>query len=1109
MTPFADFLDSPSGRFFKAQVAAALTRDFDRLAKTLLGRPKLVRRNEMRFPHGLVIRLDGRKRGVWKCWTAGIGGGPVQLIQFARGCDEVAAWEWAGHYVGVEPEARTWTKGERKEWIERQKRERMARLEQQRRAEEQDRAERIRIARSIWEASAAIGGTLGEKYLTETRGIPAPADGWPHDVVRYHAGDRAVVFAATTDDGEVQAVHSIYLTATAKNRHRANGSKIKITHGVLDGAVARLPGPVDKPLQIGEGGETSLSAWRATGYATWILLGALAGAKPPRGRIVIGLVDDDAPGSPADQALQKSLVGWRKDGINIQLATPWPVPRFDKSDFNDLLRETGDLDAVRQRIRLAELAAHGLAPAPAPFALPTATAATIRTAVSAAITDFFAHRSDTPSPRVLLSGATGIGKTQELGVRLPATIEVDKAKKRPHRVIIAVPAHKLGRQIVQRYRQLAADTKVTLDITVFEGRGNPWQPPPLDREYLCNDLAAVGLALEAGADVTATVCGSAKSETRCRFRDGCAYFAQIERAKAADIVIVAHNFLFDPLPQALLDNVGAVIIEEDFTTHGIGTVELPIATFDDKALWLYPVLEDGAADHHRTAQLDELYQKLRTALTSAADGQQLAEALAAAGLTSKSIGDARRLSWKRKLPDDMRPGMSLDERRTASLAAAKINPVVRRIHAVLSAVQRVAEQAENDDAAAPPISFDGGKITVHRLREPASWLKSLSVLIASASVRPDLVRRFFPTLEHKAPPMPALPHQTVRQYLGAFGKAGITRKKLDELVIQIRFEAAIGKTVLVITHMRDEHAFAGIPGVRTLHHGNVAGDDDFGDVDLVVQIGGPFAPQAEIARLASAESGRLVPSAKPVRRPCIGLLADGSGMRFERLAYEDPAAQAVHAGIYDESFTQGGLGRGRGVNRSINSPLDIRIFGNVPLPVPIHSIDRWRPANRIAKMLLRGAVHLNASDMHCFYRDLFPSPGAAAQAIHRWNGRTALITEVNRLARQLPAPWVEVTWQPNGQGHRTRKSYVASANLAAVHAEAVREFPAGLAAWTVAPFTAGAAAPPSLWVAEDADIAGKKGFFPDMSASSSATSQFSAGLGAGAPPEGARAPPDG
>ena len=128
--------------------------------------------------------------------------------------------------------------------------------------------------------------------------------------------------------------------------------------------------------------------------------------------------------------------------------------------------------------------------------------------------------------------------------------------------------------------------------------------------------------------------------------------------------------------------------------------------------------------------------------------------------------------------------------------------------------------------------------------------------------------------------------------------------------------------------------------------------------------------------------------------------------RFDRLAYEDRAAQAIHARIYDQSFVQGGLGRGRGINRTADTPLEIRILGNVPLPVPIHSIDRWRPINRIAKMLLRGAVHLNAGDMHCFYPNLFPSTDAAAQAIHRWNGRAALITEVQRLARQLPDSWV-------------------------------------------------------------------------------------------------------
>lgn len=59
-SPFADFLDSPSGRFFKAKVAEALTRDFEQLARELLAAPKKGRRTgrELRFDHGIVIRLD-------------------------------------------------------------------------------------------------------------------------------------------------------------------------------------------------------------------------------------------------------------------------------------------------------------------------------------------------------------------------------------------------------------------------------------------------------------------------------------------------------------------------------------------------------------------------------------------------------------------------------------------------------------------------------------------------------------------------------------------------------------------------------------------------------------------------------------------------------------------------------------------------------------------------------------------------------------------------------------------------------------------------------------------------------------------------------------------
>jgi hypothetical protein len=202
---------------------------------------------------------------------------------------------------------------------------------------------------------------------------------------------------------------------------------------------------------------------------------------------------------------------------------------------------------------------------------------------------------------------------------------------------------------------------------------------------------------------------------------------------------------------------------------------------------------------------------------------------------------------------------------------------------------------------------------------------------------------------------------------------------------------------------------------------------------------------------------------------------------------------------------QGGLGRGRGINRSAATPLEIRILGNVPLPLPVNSIDRWRPINRIGKMLLRGAVHLNAADMHSFYPDLFPSPEAAAQAIHRWNGRTALIAEVRRLARQLLFPWVEIAWQPNGQGHKPRMSFVGLAEIAAVRAEALREFPAGLATWTATPLTA---APPPLWSAEEHDTGGKKASFPPVSESSSASGQ-EAGVATGAcRADQPRAPPD-
>jgi hypothetical protein len=49
-----------------------------------------------------------------------------------------------------------------------------------------------------------------------------------------------------------------------------------------------------------------------------------------------------------------------------------------------------------------------------------------------------------------------------------------------------------------------------------------------------------------------------------------------------------------------------------------------------------------------------------------------------------------------------------------------------------------------------------------------------------------------------------------------------------------------------------------------------------------------IAPQARI------ESGRRVEAAAPVRTPCTGLLEDGTGVSFERLASRPLNIKAVH-----------------------------------------------------------------------------------------------------------------------------------------------------------------------------------------------------------------------
>jgi len=349
---------------------------------------------------------------------------------------------------------------------------------------------------------------------------------------------------------------------------------------------------------------------------------------------------------------------------------------------------------------------------------------------------------------------------------------------------------------------------------------------------------------------------------------------------------------------------------------------------------------------------------------------------------------------------------------------------------------------------------------VPALRPPAKWLKEIPVIIDSATARLELVQKFFPNVEYVEPPQPALPHQHIHQIIGSFGKTA-TAKKLDDLIIDYRLRTlgSQGRNLL-ITHKASEAGFKAIAGLATRHHGDVAGDDDYGDVENLGVIGGPFAPKREIASRASAEQGHRVLEEAPVRQTCVALMTDGYGVEFERYGYADPAKMTVHAGIYDSEIEQG-IGRGRAVNREAHTPLNVFVYANSPLKMPVTTIERWKRPSRLAKMFLAGYVPTNDADMVRLYPDLFPSKknpvDAARKARDGWGKAEGEQARVRELAQRAGEAWVTVLCHPKGKGQKSRILFVRHDRLAEAEAGVVRDF-GGYVIWRIKPLTTSPAA---------------------------------------------------
>ena len=685
------------------------------------------------------------------------------------------------------------------------------------------------------------------------------------------------------------------------------------------------------------------------------------------------------------------------------------------------------------------------------------------------------------APHGALVVGTGLGKTQETMREVAKRVATMKAAGLPHRVLWLVPNHKLAGQTLERM----ADQQI--DVAVYRGRDaldpdhRDFADPDKSKEEkgrMCLNLPAVEDALKAQANVETAICGTGEpGKPSCPWRNECAFQKQKHPAAKADVVIASNVFLFTPLPKELLDGVGLVVTDESWWQSGLLPArEIRLGGFADEPLQ-YPVRRDGQPHELDTNDLHAICCRLMDAVGRIpAGGMWTRAACEAAGLTADDCDLSHKLEWNRKR-DELRPGMSVAERR-AAVAAAEGNATIPRRAALWRTLATFLREG-GALCGRVELADDEGRrrLLLHTRRAVRSELARLPILALDATMPAEVVRHYLPRLEVLADVHATTPHVEVTQITGGWGKTTLvpserasseentTRKnRLGALADFVRLHR--GDKGLVITYQAIEVGFAALPGVATEHFNNFAGVDDHGDVDSLFVIGRPLPDVRELRQQALALTGRPIMLEGGRLETRGARLADGTGAAVNVRAYDDPDLESLRVAITEAEVVQA-IGRGRGVNRSADNPLRVFLMADVVVPVTLHRLTRWEDARPtdLHRMLARGVFYWSPADAHRAYSDIFPTRKTAAHVLERGRDFCPISLWISTHRGLGQKSLTQVSYRPIGRGQQQRMALVAPDALPGFEANLVTLF-GPLAAFAILgggkPPPAAAAPSPSL-----------------------------------------------
>jgi len=665
-------------------------------------------------------------------------------------------------------------------------------------------------------------------------------------------------------------------------------------------------------------------------------------------------------------------------------AGPW--------SHRDAYRKVTDKLRLQACGRLPERSAIKPEPPPLEEMLPADEArARLDAAIGAALeaaSDWWTGDRSGNRPVAGIRATVGLGKSAISRTRIAAWQAEMRDRGLPHRVLVVTPSHALAEEAAASWRK-----NVSGPVAVLRGYDGK---DPVTGKPMCQDTNMVHLAIAAGLSVGKSVCRSSEKWSCPHYAD-CLKQENKRDVARADVVLAPYDVLFTG-PASGTEPFGLIVIDEGFWQRSIEDIAQPPIEKMASA-GLSGVDGDDLVAAERQADLAALRSRLAAALGSEPGPNVRSETLHAGGLTLSICTEAAALEVSLVQDADIYPGMSARARREATVAVRR-NVILQRMASLWRALALILEGdawAPVVSIAAPTPNTDRRAVTLHGRRTIVEALADIPVLHLDATLRQSILDLFLPGATITGIEA-AQPHQHLTLVSGSFGKTSIVpnaacapdeltrrRNRLQDCVDHVRWHAlrVAPRRMLVVTYMAIKEAFAGIPGVETAHFNAIAGLDRYGDVGLLMVIGRPLPSTADLASPCASLFGHL-PQGRYHKDIAAIHLRDGRPAIVRTLTHVEPDAELLRAAICDDEVIQA-IGRGRGVNRSADNPLEVQVLADVALPLIHDRVVAWESMapDLMQRMLLAGLAVDSPADAAALHPGLLPNVELAKKAFQR------------------------------------------------------------------------------------------------------------------------------